>query len=131
MDLEDAYFHIHIAPNHKPFLRFVFEGVPYQNAVLLFVLSLASCTFTNCIDAALFPLRQMEIRVLNYLGDWLILARSEQELVTHRTLLLSHLERLGLIYLFFAQTAGCLSGNNFRLCPNVGMNHDKKSLTIQ
>ncbi len=53
-------------------------------------------TFTKCMDAALSPLRQMGIRILNYLDDWLILAQSEVELLSHRTLILSHLERLGL-----------------------------------
>ncbi|XDV20251.1 hypothetical protein PO909_025605 [Leuciscus waleckii] len=36
------------------------------------------------------------MRILNYLDDWLILAQSETELVSHRTALLSHLEGLGL-----------------------------------
>ncbi len=61
-----------------------------------FGLSLAPRTFTKCMDAALSPLRQMGIRILNYLDDWLILAQSEVELLSHRTLILSHLERLGL-----------------------------------
>ncbi len=38
----------------------------------------------------------MGIRILNYLDDWLILAQSEVELLSHRNLILSHLERLGL-----------------------------------
>ncbi len=48
------------------------------------------------MDTALSPLRQMGIHILNYLDDWLILAQSEVELLPHRTLILSHLERLGL-----------------------------------
>ncbi len=43
------------------------------------------------MDAALSPLRQVGIRILNYLDDWLILA-----LTSHKTLLLSHLGCLGL-----------------------------------
>lgn len=34
VDLKDAYFHIHIAPRHRPFLRYAFKGVAYQYAVL-------------------------------------------------------------------------------------------------
>ncbi len=30
LDLKDAYFHIQIAPHHRRFLRFAFEGVAYQ-----------------------------------------------------------------------------------------------------
>ncbi|KAI2654623.1 Transposon Ty3-G Gag-Pol polyprotein [Labeo rohita] len=96
LDLKDAYFHIQIAPHHRRFLRFAFEGVAYQYTVLPFGLSLAPRTFTKCMDAALAPLRQRGIRILNYLGDWLVLAQSEEELLSHRTLLLSHLECLGL-----------------------------------
>lgn len=34
MDLKDTYFHIHIVPHNRPFLRFPFEGVAYQYVVL-------------------------------------------------------------------------------------------------
>ncbi len=84
------------SPHHSRFLRFVFEGVAYQYTVLPFGLSLVPRTFTKCIDAALFPLRQMGIRILNYLDDWLILAQSEDEFLSHRFVLLSHLDCLGL-----------------------------------
>ncbi|KAL0151578.1 hypothetical protein M9458_053095 [Cirrhinus mrigala] len=61
LDLKDAYFHIQIAPHHRRFLRFAFEGVAYQYTVLPFGFA------------------------------W-----TEEELLSHRTLLLSHLECLGL-----------------------------------
>lgn len=48
------------------------------------------------MDVALSPLRQMGIRILNYLYNWLVLAQSEAEQVSHRSFLLSHLECLGL-----------------------------------
>ncbi len=69
-----AYFHIQVAPHHIWFLRFAFAGVAYQYKVLPFGLSLAPHTFIQCLDAALSPLRQMGIRILNYLDDWLILS---------------------------------------------------------
>ncbi len=31
LDLKDAYFHIQIAPHHRRFLRFAFEGVAYRS----------------------------------------------------------------------------------------------------
>ncbi len=52
-------------PGSPGFLRFAFEGVAYQYKVLPFGLSLAPCTFTQCMDVALSPLRQMGIRILN------------------------------------------------------------------
>lgn len=95
VDLKDAYFHIPIAPRHRPFLRFALDGTAYQYKVLPFGLSLAPRTFTKCADAALAPLRQSGIRILNYLDDWLILAQSEREITAHKTVVLQHLENLG------------------------------------
>lgn len=68
----------------------MFEGVAYQYTVLPFRLSLVLCTFTKCVDVALSPLRQMGIRIINYLDNWLVSARLEQELLAHRSPLLSH-----------------------------------------
>ncbi len=102
LDLKDAYFHIQVAPHHRWFLRYAFEGV-HQYKVLLFGLSLAPRTFTRCMDVALSHMRQMRIRVLNYLDGWLILAQSQTVLTSHKTLLLSHLDCLGL-RVYFAKS---------------------------
>ena len=96
LDLKDAYFQIQIIPRHRPFLRFAFDGQVFQYTVLPFGLSLAPRTFTKCMDAALAPLRSRGMRILNYLDDWLIIAHSTEELVSHREALLGHLESLGL-----------------------------------
>ncbi|XDV25826.1 hypothetical protein PO909_029676 [Leuciscus waleckii] len=96
IDLKDAYFQIQIASRHRRYLRFAFEGQAYQYTVLPFGLSLAPRTFKMCMDAALAPLRLQGMRVLNYLDDWLILAQSHSMLIEHRTILLDHLENLGL-----------------------------------
>ncbi len=76
VDLKDAYFHIQVVQRHRKFLRFAFGGKAYQYKDLPFGLALALRTFTKCMDAALAPLRLQGIRILNYLDDWLILARS-------------------------------------------------------
>ncbi len=96
LDLKDMYFHIQVAPHHRQILRFAFKGVAYQYKVLPFGLSLAPRTFMRCMDVALSPLRQMGVHILNYIDNWLILAQSEAVSTSHKTLLLSHLGRLGL-----------------------------------
>lgn len=53
------------------------------------------CAFTKCVDAVLSPLRQMGIRILNYLDDWLLIFQWEWEPCAHRSLLISHQEHLG------------------------------------
>ncbi len=75
---------------------FAFEGRAYQYKVLPFGLSLSPRVFTKVVEAALVPLREAGIRVLNYLDDWLILAQSRALLCEHRDTVLSHLSRLGL-----------------------------------
>ncbi len=96
IDLKDAYFHVSILPRHRPFLRFAFEGRAYQYKVLPFGLSLSPHVFTKVVEAALVPLRERGVRILNYLDDWLILAQSRRQLSTHRDLVLKHLSLLGL-----------------------------------
>ncbi len=61
-----------------------------------FGLSLLPRVFTKVVEAALVPLREAGIRILNYLDDWLILAQSRALLWEHRNMVLSHLSRLGL-----------------------------------
>ncbi|XDV14355.1 hypothetical protein PO909_014626 [Leuciscus waleckii] len=96
IDLKDAYFHVSILPRHRPFLRFAFEGQAYQYAVLPFGLALSPRVFTKVVEAALVPLREHGVRILNYLDDWLILAHSRDQVCEHRDLVLRHLARLGL-----------------------------------
>ncbi|KAL0198781.1 hypothetical protein M9458_007321, partial [Cirrhinus mrigala] len=95
IDLKDAYFHVSILPHHRPFLRYAFEVQAYQYKVLPFGLSLSPCVFTKLAEAALVPLKEQGIRILNYLDDWLILAQSRDQLCEHRDLVLAHLSRLG------------------------------------
>ncbi len=90
------YFHVSILPRHRPFLRFAFEGRAYQYKALPFGLSLSPRVFTKVVEAALVPLREAGIRILNYLDDWLILTQSRALLCEHRDMVLSHLSRLGL-----------------------------------
>ncbi len=88
IDLKDAYFHVSILPRHRPFLRFAFEGRAWQYRVLPFGLSLSPRVFTKVVEGALTPLREVGVRILNYLDDWLILAQSREQLGDHRDLVL-------------------------------------------
>ncbi len=96
IDLKDAYFHVSILPRHRPFLRFTFEGRAWQYRVLPFGLSLSARVFTKVVEGALTPLREVGVRILNYLDDWPILAQSREQLGDHRDLVLRHVSQLGL-----------------------------------
>ena len=95
IDLKDAYFHVSILPRHRPFLRFAFEGRAFQYKVLPFGLSLSPRVFTKVAEAALAPLRERGIRILNYLDDWLVIAHSQELVCKHRDVVLNHLAHLG------------------------------------
>ncbi len=94
--LKDIYIHVSNLHRHRPFLRFAFEERAYQYKALRFGLSLSPRDFTKVVEAALVPLREASIRILNYLDDWLILAQTRVLLCEHRDTVLSHLSRLGL-----------------------------------
>ncbi len=74
IDLKDAYFHVSILLQHRPFLRFAFEDRAWKYRVLPFWLPLSPRVFTKVVEGALAPLQEVGVRILNYLDDWLILA---------------------------------------------------------
>ncbi len=96
IDLKDAYFHVSILLRHRPFLQFAFEGRSWQYRVLPFGLSLSPCVSTKVVEGALTPLREVGVRILNYLDNWLILAQSREQLGDPRDLVLRHFSQLGL-----------------------------------
>ncbi len=79
VDRKNLYFRVSIFPRHRSVLRFAFEGRTYKYKVLPFRLSLSPRVFTKVVEAALVPLREQGVRILNYLDDWLILAQSQDQ----------------------------------------------------
>ncbi len=67
----------------------------YQYKVLPFGLSLSPHVFTKVTESTLALLKEVGIRILNYLDDWLIVAQSQEQLCDHRDLVLWHLSLNG------------------------------------
>ncbi len=113
LDLKDAYFHVQIAPHHRRFLRFAFEGVAYQYTVLPFGLSFAPHTF-SVHECGSFPAEtdgnsHPELpRGLAHFGP--VRGRASISQISH-TVLFSHLECLGLKGQFCQ--ARCPQANKF------------------
>lgn len=64
LDLKDTYFPVPIFKAHRTILRFTFMDVAYKYQCLPFSYSLAPCTFSKCIEAALLLLRCLRKRVI-------------------------------------------------------------------
>ncbi len=91
IDLKDAYFHVSILLRHRPFLQFARFEVRHSPSG-----SLSPCAFTKVVEGALALLREVGVRVPNYLDNWPILAQSREQLCDHKDLVLRHLSQLGL-----------------------------------
>ncbi|KAJ1080319.1 hypothetical protein NDU88_000538 [Pleurodeles waltl] len=96
LDLQDAYFHIPIHPNHRKFLRFKVAGIHYQFRVLPFGLRSAPRVFTKVLAPVAAHLRQLGVQVFPYLDDWLIKARTTSKAARDMETCLSLFGALGL-----------------------------------
>ena len=97
IDLSDAYLHIPIHPQSRKFLRFHHKETSYQFTSLPFGLATAPLVFTSLVkEVKLLALKQ-NIRLHQYLDDWLIRASSQDEAQKHTVKLLSLIQNLGFI----------------------------------
>ena len=97
IDLSDAYLYIPIHPQSRKFLRFHHKETSYQFTSLPFGLATAPLVFTSLVkEVKLLALKQ-DIRLHQYLDDWLIRASSQDEAQKHTVKLLSLIQDLGFI----------------------------------
>ena len=97
IDLKDAYFTVRISQGHRKYRRFSFEGRHYQFTCLPFSLSSAPWVFTKTLKPVAALLREQGVRLVVYLNDMLIMARSREEAQEHTPALTFLLTNLGFI----------------------------------
>ena len=97
VDLKDAYFSIPIHQNSQKFLRFEWEGSLYQFLSLCFGLSPAPLVFTKLLKVPITLLRKLQIRLIIYLDDILLMASSKEELEIARDTLIFLFQHLGFV----------------------------------
>ena len=112
INLKGVYFHVKVAPKHRKFLCFAFQGIAYDYNRLLFDYSPSPCTFSKCVDTALQLLCNCGESVVFYLDNLIVMARSRGWAIFHTARLVLHLTQLGFAINWkksarFGQAAGC------------------------
>ena len=97
IDLTDAYLHVPIFPKHRQFLRFCILGHCYQWKALCFGPTSAPRVYTKVLSVVMGHLHSLNIRILAYLDDLLILNQSKEKLKQYRETCINLLVSLGFI----------------------------------
>ena len=79
IDLSDTYLHIPVYPNSRKYLRFCHRSQVFQFTSLAFGLATTPQVFTTIVKEVKLMTLTREIRIHQYLDDWLIRAQSQQE----------------------------------------------------
>ena len=95
VDLKDAYFSIPIAPEYQRYLRFTVENHYFQFTCLPFGLSSTPWVFTKTLKPVTALLRELGVRLIQYLDDFLVMASSPQLANEHTNALILLLKNLG------------------------------------
>ena len=95
LDFSDAYFHIPLSPNSRKFLRFSFQNQIFQFRALPFGLSSAPMEFTIVVKEVKLMAQARNIRMRQYLDDWLIRAKDRGTCFQDTQTLLSLCQELG------------------------------------
>lgn len=97
VDIRDAYTHVSMHPNTRPFLVFPWSTGWYRFITLPFGLSTAPMIFTKLMRPILAYLRARGARVIMYIDDALIMGRSMDECMRHTRMFLDLVHRLGFL----------------------------------
>ena len=97
VDLKDAYFSVPIHKNFRKYLRFKWQGSTYQFLCLCFGLGPAPRLFTKLLKVPIALLRRLNVKIIIYLDDMLLMGASQPELMLGRDTLIFVLQHLGLV----------------------------------
>ena len=97
INLCDAYFTIPINQKYRKYLMFKWEGTLYEFLCLCFGLGPAPLIFTKLMKVPISLLRRLNSRLIIYLDNMLIMARSVQELIFHQDTVIYFKQNLGFV----------------------------------
>lgn len=95
IDLKDAYFHVPVATEFQQFLRFAVGNQHLQFTCLPFGLTTSPRVFSKVLLSVVALLRIKGVRLHHYLDDLLLLTQNKDQLLEHRSLVISTLQEFG------------------------------------
>ena len=96
-DLKDAYFSVPLQQCSRKYVRFVWSGNLYEFLCLCFGLGPAPKVFTKLLKVPIAILRRMNIRLIIYLDDILLMGQTLEEILMNRDTLIYLLQKLGFV----------------------------------
>jgi hypothetical protein len=97
IDVQDAFLHIPVHPNHRKYFRFSWRNHTYHFKTTPFGLSVVPWLFTKICRPILEWARHQGIILTAYLDDWLLISNSREEARRQLQLILDKLQSLGWI----------------------------------
>ena len=97
VDLKDAYFCVPLYRNHQKFLRLQWKGNIYEFLCLYFGLGPALRIFTKLLKIPIAVLRRIQIRIIIYLDNMLLMSQTINGLEIAKDTLIFLLQSLGFV----------------------------------
>ena len=97
IDLNDAYFEIALSVKSKKYIRFQRKSLLYKSCCFYFGLSPAPLVFTKLLKDFISFLKKLNVRIIIYLDDMLLMASSLKGLLMARDTLIFIPQHLGFL----------------------------------
>ena len=95
--LKEAYFSVLLKKSSQKFLRFQWSGNLYEFLCLCFGLGPAPRNFTKLLKVSIAFLRRVNIQIIIYLDDMLLMGRTLPEILMTRDTVVFLLQHLGFV----------------------------------
>ncbi|KAN0040727.1 hypothetical protein ACTA71_009065 [Dictyostelium dimigraforme] len=95
LDIKKAYLHVLVDPQFRDPFRFIWKGAHYRRKTMPFGLSTAPRIFTMLLRPVLRMLRDINVSVIAYLDDLLIVTPTKEECLTNLKKTMDLLLKLG------------------------------------
>ncbi|KAM9943645.1 hypothetical protein ACTFIT_001934 [Dictyostelium discoideum] len=95
LDIKKAYLHVLVDPQYRDLFRFVWKGSHYRWKTMPFGLSTAPRIFTVLLRPVLRMLRDINVSIIAYLDDLLIVGSTKEECLSNLKKTMDLLVKLG------------------------------------